>query len=527
MKEFNTSVVCIPGRHYMVDTSEMIQTIIERYVLKDRYFVINRARQYGKTTTLARLKEELKGSYYVIKLSFEGMQDAFSFGGDLARALQNEIAEQLEIVMAEKDIVKEWKLPISDDMPLYEFGRRITKLCKASDKEIVLMIDEVDSASNNELFLEFLGLLRKKYISRAEGEDYTFKSVILAGVYDIKNLKLKMRQDMEHRYNSPWNVAVNFNVDMGLPKNGIVKMLEEYRADYGLSFDAEWFGQQIFDYTSGYPFLVSRICELLDTEVLYEEAFSGREKAWTPEGLRRAVKLLVKEHNTLFDDLNKKMEENQELKQLLYQMVVCRKIVSFNIHDNLIQLGHMFGWLVERDGRAVVSNRIFETVICDKLIQEQMNTEMFQRGAEEQYQMKTDTELNMDAIVRRFAAHFRSLYIDRTVAFLENEARMLFLTFLKPIINGTGNYYQESQLTDNTRTDVVIDYYGRQYIVELKIWHGESYEQSGREQLCSYLEKYNLPKGWLVSFCFNKNKEAVTGEKVIEMSGKTIVEMVV
>ena len=42
---------------------------------------------------------------------------------------------------------------------------------------------------------------------------------------------------------------------------------------------------------------------------------------------------------------------------------------------------------------------------------------------------------------------------------------------LKPIINGTGNYYLEAQTRDERRTDVIVDYLGEQFIVELKIWH--------------------------------------------------------
>lgn len=49
----------------------------------------------------------------------------------------------------------------------------------------------------------------------------TFKSVILAGVYDIKNLKHKLRNDDEHKYNSPWNIAADFNVDMSFSQKDI------------------------------------------------------------------------------------------------------------------------------------------------------------------------------------------------------------------------------------------------------------------------------------------------------------------
>lgn len=57
------------------------------------------------------------------------------------------------------------------------------------------------------------------------------------------------------------------------------------------------------------------------------------------------------------------------------------------------------------------------------------------------------------------------------------------LLYLKPIINGTGNYYLESQTRDERRTDVIVDYLGEQFIVELKIWHGIEYNERGEKQL--------------------------------------------
>lgn len=60
-----------------------------------------------------------------------------------------------------------------------------------SSKPIVLIIDEVDQASNQKMFLSFLSVLRENYLQRRELP--TFRSVILAGLYDIKNLKLKLR----------------------------------------------------------------------------------------------------------------------------------------------------------------------------------------------------------------------------------------------------------------------------------------------------------------------------------------------
>ena len=78
MKSFNTTVVCVPELHYMVDTSEKIQQI-EKLIAQGDYFTINRARQYGKTTMMYSLCRNLKAEYLVLNLSFEGWGDkAFS-----------------------------------------------------------------------------------------------------------------------------------------------------------------------------------------------------------------------------------------------------------------------------------------------------------------------------------------------------------------------------------------------------------------------------------------------------------------
>ena len=127
------------------------------------------------------------------------------------------------------------------------------------------MIDEVDQASNQELFLDFLGMLRDKYMKRRSRP--TFQSVILAGVYDIKNLKLKMGKDGERQYNSPWNIAARFNIDMNFSVAQIAAMLEEYENDKHTNMDVKGIAECIYAYTSGYPYLVSAVCKLLDEDI--------------------------------------------------------------------------------------------------------------------------------------------------------------------------------------------------------------------------------------------------------------------
>ncbi len=67
-----------------------------------------------------------------------------------------------------------------------------------------------------------------------------------------------------------------------------------------------------------------------------------------------------------------------------------------------------------------------------------------------------------------------------------------------------------------------MDYLGQQYILELKIWHGERYNEKGEKQISEYLDYFNLSTGYMLSFNFNKKKE--TGVKRVEIHDKVLFE---
>ncbi|MCD8068025.1 MAG: hypothetical protein LUE87_03895 [Lachnospiraceae bacterium] len=75
MKTFNITGKCIPSRHYMVNIDEKLAQI-KIMVDQGSYFVMNRARQYGKTTTLACLADVLREEYIVISVDFQKLSNA-------------------------------------------------------------------------------------------------------------------------------------------------------------------------------------------------------------------------------------------------------------------------------------------------------------------------------------------------------------------------------------------------------------------------------------------------------------------
>lgn len=519
MKKFNVTGTCIPEKNYMVDVSGKIQQIIQM-IEDDEYFTINRARQYGKTTTLSLVHQRLKERYLVLRLSFEGVGSQ-TFGDDesFVRFFVRKVAEFMELLGEPAELVLEWKQfgDYSEGEDAFDYlSDKITGLCRQSKKEIIVMIDEVDKSADNQIFLNFLGMLRNKYLKKREGFDVTFKSVILAGVYDVKNLKLKMRPDDEKKYNSPWNIAADFNVDMSFSPEEIGTMLQEYEQEHHTGMDIETISHELYFYTSGYPFLVSRLCKWID------EDGGG---IWTIENIQNAEKALLKTRNTLFDDLIKNIENHAELKKLIVQILYYGAAQSFQLSNPVIELGTMLGIFCEKNHMVAISNVIFETYLYDyttsiKNMESSINSM-------ERSQFIEDGRLNMPYVLTKFQELMKAEYRQEDEKFLEQQGRLLFLCFLKPIINGKGFYYVEPETRNSTRMDIVVVYSGEEFIVELKLWHGVQYRERGIRQLEEYMDSRNVQKGYLVSFSFLKNKTYKNGWITEDEAEKQIFEIVV
>ena len=400
MKSFNTAGVCIPEAHYMADTSATITQIISQYVSPGKYFTIDRPRQCGKTTTLYLLEKRLKSRNIVLSISFESADELFASLYHLATGFIRKTARALRLQGLSKQICTNWQRPVSKDFPLDDLGQRITELCTDCHQNIILMIDEADKSSDNQIFLSFLGLLREKYLDQMKGRDKTFHSVILAGVYDVKNLKLKLHPDIEPKY------------------------------------------------------------------------------------------------------------------------------YSYESENHRIHIGKIFGFLKDEQGIVSISNRIFEMKLYNSLISEnETDSRIFTAADMEKNQFIKDGTLHMELVIQKFCEYFEEIYADADDRSIEDNGRRIFLIFLKPIINGSGNYYIESRTRNLKRTDIIIDYKGTQNIIELKIWHGEEYNRRGEEQLLEYMDYYHLKKGYMLSFNFNKNKQ--TGIRRMMFQDRLLIEAVV
>lgn len=154
----------------------------------------------------------------------------------------------------------------------------------------------------------------------------------------------------------------------------------EYEADHHTGMDTASIAAYIHDYTDGYPFLVSRICQLADTEVSRKLPLAD---AWTRHGIDEAVKLILSENNTLFQSITAKLTNYPELRASTRSILMEGTKLTYNPDQEDISQLEMYG-LIRNDHNTVrVANRIFETRLYNLFLSdEEMKNNVFSREGE-------------------------------------------------------------------------------------------------------------------------------------------------
>ena len=149
-KRFNVTGRCIEKWHYMADASKKLEQTLEMVEMRE-YFIINRPRQYGKTTILNNLEDVLRarGDYFVFSTSFEGIsQSNFDNDASLAAGFVRILASSVRYFAPDVTAFM-----FEDAAKIHSFeglSDYITALTLRMNKKVVVLIDEVDQSANNE-----------------------------------------------------------------------------------------------------------------------------------------------------------------------------------------------------------------------------------------------------------------------------------------------------------------------------------------------------------------------------------------
>jgi hypothetical protein len=242
-------------------------------------------------------------------------------------------------------------------------------------------------------------------------------------------------------------------------------------------------------------------------------------KEWTESDLEKAIQDLVRESNTNFESLTKNLENNPDLYSVVYQLLIEGEYFDYNIHNPSIQLGLMYG--IFSNGRGIrVQNKIYEELIYRYMVSKARSQVLLAAHNTSKLFYLPDNQLNMELVLTKFQAFMREQYSKKDRDFLERNGRLVFLAFVKPILNGAGYDFKEPQISEERRLDVVLTYYEHKYIAELKIWRGQEAHEEGLLQLADYLDRQGLTEGYLLIFDHSSVKTWQTDRVVVK--GKNI-----
>lgn len=311
-KTFQIHGPVIPSENYFVERREAIAEFISR-IERGRYIVIFAPRQTGKTSFFRQAIDKLSedDSYIPISLNFEVYADVTSemFYQDVQMFLSMQLISRLkdisqrnfsEIETFIKDYVIENHL--SYGIFFMELSERLP------DKKIVIIIDEFDGIPKTEL-RNFLHILRRTY--------------------------------------------------HGVGKKAIHSIGVQYTSEVGQAFDNEVI-QLIYEKTSGQPFLVNRL-----SQILTEEMGVPKSETITTEHFQEALHLLLKEDNTHFDTLVKNIRQHEEFKDILLKIIGREEGVPFNRRYDIHKELTTYGVIKEREGMCIIENPIYQSIIID------------------------------------------------------------------------------------------------------------------------------------------------------------------
>lgn len=518
MKKFNVTGCCFPEDHYMVDTmSQLEQTTA--LIDAGEYFTICRPRQYGKTTMLESLTNTLDQTRYIVfQLSFEGIGDSvFDSENAFCMTFFEMLAEAKE--HTNPDIAAQIKKLLPAVQNLKTLSKTITDLAINLSKGMVLLIDEVDKSSNNQLFVSFLGMLRDKFLKRKR--EATFKSVVLTGVHDVKSLKMKVRADEELKFNSPWNIAAEFDVDLSFSPQEIATMLLQYSGDKRVAMDIESISERLFYYTNGHPFLVSSLCKIIDEKAVKQNPEYNPQN-WTLDEIDWSFRTITREDYTTtnFTELIKNLEANPELFDIAYNVVICGADLVASFDNPIVNLGFTYGLFISQCGKIKIANRIYEQRLYNYMVSKRETAQFGEKRFSKSQFLNDDDSLDFKKVLLKFQEFMKEHYSNKDDVFLERHGRLLFMSHLKPIINGEGFDFKEPVTGDERRIDLAVTFRNQRYVIEMKRWEGDKAHQRGLQQLSDYLDNYNLKNGYLLIFDFRSQKEYIS--KQIRFKDKDI-----
>ena len=521
MRRFGTQGPVNSQEHYVVSRSEEIADYIKR-VEEGKYIVLFAPRQTGKTTffqdALAALVADSASveqtiDYFPIQLNFDVYKnlDLATFYGHLYEQMR----EDIEAVFQGRGCVPSEALrgflegtTLTDHLSMMRFFKQFARFLDAEydGQQVVLVIDEFDGIPQVALS-DFLHTLRHIYIA---GKPRCPHSVGIIGVKSIAQLNYD-------RSISPFNIQDEFHLP-NFTLEQAHELLGQYTDEVGQVFVAEVIAA-IHKQTAGQPVLVNRFAQILT-----EELDIPKTEPITMMHFSKAHAQLLEEDNVNLTHLITNIRRDRRFENVLMRIMARDEGVDFNLRSEIIGELATYGVIARgADGMCEIVNPIYLYCILQafKPIVNGLEDEYLHEESHEgflDYLIPTG-QIDMGALLDNFRdfiarAGFKILQVPDTPQ--ESVGRHLLLAYLDQFVKIIGGFMHIEVQTGRGRMDIIITHNQQKYIVETKIWRGDSRYQAGKQQLAAYLKSERIIEGYYIVFDHREEPEPQVETETIE-----------
>ncbi|VEN75162.1 conserved hypothetical protein [Candidatus Desulfarcum epimagneticum] len=488
------------------DMDEILSLIDQK-----KYFTLHAPRQTGKTTCILALAEHLnqQGKYKCLYCNVESAQGAREDVKRGMTAILSQIADRAEMYLRDLTVQDIWRDVLDRHGEDAALDAVISRWCVASDRPVILIIDEIDALIGDTL-ISVLRQLRAGYTKRP---DMFPQSIILCGIRDIRDYRIHSSRTKEIiTGGSAFNIkAKSFRLG-DFSREEVEKLYAMHTDETGQTFDEDAM-ELAWEYTQGQPWLVNALG--------YEATFDMKKNrdrtiSITAEMIRRAKENIIIRRETHIDQLVDKLKEDR-VRRLIEPFLTGGKIKQNRPDDTqyLIDLGMM------KRGREglVISNPIYAEVIPRELTYTAQDN--FMPLFTGLWYLNEEGRVDAEKLLSEFQQFFRenSESWIQQFDYLEAGPQLLLQAFLQRIINGGGRIEREYGL-GRKRTDLLIiwpwEKGAQRIVIELKIKYGELERtiSAGLEQTFEYMDKCGAETGNLI--VFDRDAEKTWDEKIFQ-----------
>ena len=507
MRRFGTQGPVHPEKNYVVSRATELADFIMR-VKEGRYIVIFAPRQTGKTTFFQRALDvfaDEEPAYFPIPLNFEVYEDCPP--SVFYKGLYEDIFEQIENIFQRRGEVFSEALTeflenaeITDHLSMHRFFRKFASLLETEHggQRVILIIDEFDGIPK-EAVRGFLHSLRRIYVSNSPSRcPY---SVGIVGVKSITQLNYD-------RSISPFNIQDEFNLP-NFTLEQVQELFGQYTEEVGQAFVPEVI-ESIHKQTAGQPVLVNRFAQLL-TEALD----IPKTEPITMAHFTTAHAQLLDENNVNITHLLTNIRRDRRFETLLMKIASYDIGVRFTRHNEIIDELATYGVITRgSDGLCEILNPIYHYCIIQafKPLVNGLENEYLPADNVAGFQdyLTLHGDIDMVTLLNNFRdfiarAGFRVLQVpDAPQEFI---GQHLLLAYLDQFVQLVGGVMYLEVRTGRGRMDLLVYHNRKKYIVETKIWEGDSRYQAGKKQLAAYLKLEGTIKGYYVVFDHRQDPE--------------------